>query len=85
MACQLGVLAGIPCIGVGKKLYFVDGLTKGPLHKEKVHCVVSVINILMSDVIKSTHPQINTTLHKKGDYFDLIGESGRVWGVVSTS
>ena len=27
--------------------------------------------------------QISTTLHKKGDYFDLTGESGRVWGVVS--
>lgn len=39
----------------------------------------------MVDVIKSTHPQITTTLHKKGDYFDLTGQSGRVWGVVSIS
>ena len=39
LASQLGVLAGIPCVGVGKNLYHVDGLTKGPLHKEKVHIV----------------------------------------------
>ena len=30
------------------------------------------------------HLQITTTLHKKGDYFELTGESGREWGVVST-
>ena len=36
LASHLGVLADIPCVGVGKKLYHVDGLTKGPEHKDKV-------------------------------------------------
>jgi deoxyinosine 3'endonuclease (endonuclease V) len=27
LACHLGVLTGIPCIGVGKKFLFVDGMT----------------------------------------------------------
>ena len=36
LASHLGVLADIPCVGVGKKLYHVDGLQKGPEHKQKV-------------------------------------------------
>ena len=28
LACHLGVLSGIPTIGVGKTLLYVDGLTK---------------------------------------------------------
>ena len=37
LASHLGVLADIPCVGVGKKLYHVDGLQKGPEHKQKVY------------------------------------------------
>ena len=37
LACHLGVLTGTPCIGVGKKLFHVDGLEKGLAHKEQVH------------------------------------------------
>ena len=29
-------VADIPCVGVAKKLYHVDGIRKGPEHKEKV-------------------------------------------------
>ncbi|KAM6164697.1 endonuclease V [Rhynchocyon petersi] len=36
VACHLGVLTGLPCIGVAKKLLQVDGLEKGEPHKEKV-------------------------------------------------
>ena len=36
LASHLGVLADIPSVGVGKKLYHVDGLKKGPEHKQKV-------------------------------------------------
>lgn len=36
LASHLGVLSGIPCVGVGKKLYHVDGLEKSSQHKEKV-------------------------------------------------
>ena len=36
LASHLGVLSGIPCIGVGKQLFHVDGLTKGAAHREKV-------------------------------------------------
>ncbi|CAI8010605.1 Endonuclease V [Geodia barretti] len=36
LASHLGVLADIPSIGVGKKLYHVDGLEKGPDHKQRI-------------------------------------------------
>ncbi len=36
LASHLGVLSGIPCVGVGKKLFHVDGLEKGLAHKEQV-------------------------------------------------
>lgn len=36
MACHLGVLTGLPCIGVAKNLLQVDGLAKDELHKEQV-------------------------------------------------
>ena len=36
LASHLGVLSGIPCVGVSKKLYHVDGLEKSPQHKQKV-------------------------------------------------
>lgn len=28
LACHLGVLLGVPTLGVGKTLFFIDGLTK---------------------------------------------------------
>lgn len=37
LASHLGVLSGIPCVGVGKKLHHVDGLKKSPEHKQKVY------------------------------------------------
>ena len=36
LASHLGVLADIPSVGVGKKLYHVDGLVKGPDNKQRV-------------------------------------------------
>lgn len=36
MACHLGVLTDLPCIGVAKKLLQVDGLENNAQHKEKV-------------------------------------------------
>lgn len=36
MACHLGVLTDLPCIGVAKKLLQVDGLENNARHKEKV-------------------------------------------------
>ncbi|EMP39294.1 hypothetical protein UY3_03467 [Chelonia mydas] len=35
VACHLGVLTGLPCIGVAKNLLQVDGLAKDELHKEQ--------------------------------------------------
>uniref|UniRef100_A0A8C5Z4V2 Endonuclease V n=1 Tax=Marmota marmota marmota TaxID=9994 RepID=A0A8C5Z4V2_MARMA len=35
VACHLGVLTELPCIGVAKKLLQVDGLENNALHKEK--------------------------------------------------
>lgn len=36
VACHLGVLTGLPCVGVAKNLLHVDGLAKDELHKEQV-------------------------------------------------
>ncbi|XP_037770296.1 endonuclease V isoform X4 [Chelonia mydas] len=36
VACHLGVLTGLPCIGVAKNLLQVDGLAKDELHKEQI-------------------------------------------------
>lgn len=36
VACHLGVLTDLPCIGVAKKLLQVDGLENNAEHKEKV-------------------------------------------------
>ncbi|XP_074200008.1 endonuclease V isoform X5 [Camelus bactrianus] len=36
VACHLGVLTDLPCIGVAKKLLQVDGLENSTLHKEKI-------------------------------------------------
>ncbi|GAB1297146.1 Endonuclease V [Apodemus speciosus] len=36
VACHLGVLTELPCIGVAKKLLQVDGLENSALHKQKI-------------------------------------------------
>ncbi|KAM4843810.1 endonuclease V [Thomomys bottae] len=36
VACHLGVLTGLPCVGVAKKLLQVDGLENNAVHKEKI-------------------------------------------------
>ncbi|XP_067403331.1 endonuclease V isoform X2 [Emydura macquarii macquarii] len=36
VACHLGVLTGLPCVGVAKNLLQVDGLAKDELHKEQI-------------------------------------------------
>lgn len=36
LACHLGVLLDVPCVGVAKKLFQVDGLEKDANHQEKV-------------------------------------------------
>ncbi|XP_036924718.1 endonuclease V isoform X2 [Sturnira hondurensis] len=36
VACHLGVLTGLPCIGVAKKLLQVDGLENNDQHKDKI-------------------------------------------------
>ncbi|XP_072501349.1 endonuclease V isoform X4 [Notamacropus eugenii] len=36
VACHIGILTDLPCIGVAKKLLQVDGLKNNDLHKEKI-------------------------------------------------
>ncbi|KAG8507498.1 Endonuclease V, partial [Galemys pyrenaicus] len=36
VACHLGILTDLPCVGVAKKLLQVDGLENNALHKERV-------------------------------------------------
>ena len=36
LACHLGVLSGIPCVGVAKNLLQVQGVTKSEEHQSQV-------------------------------------------------
>ena len=45
LASHLGVLADIPCVGVGKKLYHLDDLEKGPSHKKKVVLYIIMVYV----------------------------------------
>ncbi|NXM78146.1 ENDOV Endonuclease, partial [Serilophus lunatus] len=37
VACHLGVLTDLPCIGVAKNLLQMDGLVRDELHKQQIH------------------------------------------------
>ncbi len=46
LASHLGVVSSIPCVGVAKKLFHVDGLIKDSEYKQKVLVIISVyINV----------------------------------------
>ena len=76
LASHLGVLAGIPTIGIGKKLYHVDGLEKNKEHKAKVQ--VRFVCLEFANLLICIS-QVQSLL-KHGDSFDLVGQSLRVWG-----
>lgn len=80
MASHLGVLTGIPTIGVGKNMYFIDGMKKDDSFKQKV--IMSVLAGGTSTMCTPLFNQQVQSLNKKGDFFDLVGESGRTWGQV---
>jgi len=62
LASHLGVLTGIPTVGVGKTFLFVDGMT-----------------------VKDVKQKVAAQCHKGGDYIELVGESGTVWGAALRS
>jgi len=62
LACHLGVLTGIPTIGIGKTFYFVDGLD-----------------------MKNVKRIVEERCHRGGDFVELIGNSGTVWGAAVRS
>ena len=69
LASHLGVLADIPCVGVGKKLFHVDGLTKGPEHKRKVikleHYQTRLLHAHGSSTSHSRHAFTSTHTHTR--------------------
>lgn len=58
LACHLGVLTGVPTVGIGKTFFLVENLTL--------------------QMVK----QLEKTLKKGGDYAELKGNSGTIWGAV---
>ncbi|XP_077184328.1 endonuclease V isoform X2 [Paroedura picta] len=54
IACHLGVLTGLPCIGVAKNLLQIDGLSNDELHKEQA----------LRSYAKSTKPVYISVGHK---------------------
>ncbi len=61
-ACHIGVITGLPSIGVGKNVFAVDGLTK-----------------------ESVASLSQKYLSKQGSHIDLIGKSGKTWGIALKS
>lgn len=51
LASHLGVLTGIPTIGVGKNMYFIDGMTKDDNFKHKVSTQFLTIDIYNQPII----------------------------------
>nr|XP_020136751.1 endonuclease V isoform X3 [Microcebus murinus] len=79
VACHLGVLTGLPCIGVAKKLLHVDGLENNALHKEKIQLLQAggdsfpltgssgtVLGMALRSHDRSTKPLYISVGHKMG-------------------
>ncbi|XP_066472912.1 endonuclease V [Tiliqua scincoides] len=77
IACQLGVLTGLPCIGVAKNLLQVDGLANDELHKEQIRDLQSggdtfplsstsgrILGMALRSGAKSTKPVYISVGHK---------------------
>eukprot|EP00947_MAST-08B_sp_MAST-8B-sp1_P003369 g3369.t1 len=100
LACHLGVLVGIPTVGVGKNWYEVDGLTKEKLAvlqtqaAEEAAAAAAAAAAGLAAGASSSPPSLPAApvaaggpppppapsrLPQRTD-FDLLGDSGRVWG-----
>ncbi|XP_072846811.2 endonuclease V isoform X1 [Pogona vitticeps] len=76
MACHLGVLTGLPCIGVAKNLLQVDGLASDELHKEQIQDLQDgdsfplpsssgrILGMALRSCAKSTKPVYISVGHK---------------------
>ncbi|XP_054831311.1 endonuclease V isoform X2 [Eublepharis macularius] len=77
LACHLGVLTGLPCIGVAKNLLQVDGLSNDELHKEQIRDLQAggdtfplsstsgrILGMALRSYAKSTKPVYISVGHK---------------------
>ncbi|XP_015282033.1 PREDICTED: endonuclease V [Gekko japonicus] len=77
IACHLGVLTGLPCIGVAKNLLQVDGLANNELHKEQIQDLQAggdtfpllsisgrILGMALRSYTKSTKPVYISVGHK---------------------
>ncbi|XP_077184325.1 endonuclease V isoform X1 [Paroedura picta] len=77
IACHLGVLTGLPCIGVAKNLLQIDGLSNDELHKEQIRDLQAggdtfplsstsgrILGMALRSYAKSTKPVYISVGHK---------------------
>ncbi|KAF7236901.1 Endonuclease V [Varanus komodoensis] len=77
IACHLGILTGLPCIGVAKKLLQVEGLTNDDVHKEQIRALQKggntfalssssgrILGMALRSCAKSTKPVYVSVGHK---------------------
>ncbi|XP_053231500.1 endonuclease V isoform X1 [Podarcis raffonei] len=77
IACHLGVLTGLPCVGVAKNLLQVDGLANDELHKEQIQDLQAggdtfpllstsgkILGMALRSYAKSTKPVYVSVGHK---------------------
>ncbi|XP_051562650.1 endonuclease V-like isoform X3 [Myxocyprinus asiaticus] len=77
LACHLGVLLELPCVGVAKNLLYVEGVVRSEGHQSQVG--ESSAYCRCNGIISGAVVAINT-LQKSGDSFPLATASGKVLG-----
>ncbi|XP_035493282.2 endonuclease V-like isoform X1 [Scophthalmus maximus] len=81
LACHLGVLSGLPCVGVAKNLLQVQGVYKNEEHQSQKFGTQLRLDMQHTQGLPSGNSlQQIAALQKGGDSFPLTAASGKVLG-----